>query len=479
MIRNERQYRVSKAQADRFERALEALRGKESAPGVHPKIREAQVRAVEGELRDLRRQVSEYEALTAGAHDTLRCRSLDELPDLLVKARIAKGLTQRDLAGRLSLKEQQIQRYEASNYAGASFTRLLDVVKALGLEIPSEVRIGAAEVTLPVLLGKLTAVGLDKDFVRRRILPASMSTPQGRPDGEVAAATAANRISRIFRWSPDELLAAGPLRVDARPLAEALFKLPGRVNEAKLAAYTVYAHYLSLLVLQASPVRRDALLTDPKAVRKALLAKGAVTLESALRYVWDLGVAVLPLSDRGSFHGAMWRAGGRNVIVLKQGTRSLARWLFDLLHEYRHAADEPDEVDRTVLEGDDVSKMTETPEQVASQFAGDVLLDCRSEELARLCVERAEGSVERLKRAVRGVAVDEGVDVEALANYVAYRLSLQGINWWGAAINLQSRGDDPWRVARDVLLERVDLAKLPEQDRELLMLALVGDRGSV
>ena len=55
-----------------------------------------------------------------------------ELPTVLIKARIAQGLSQKDLAERLGLQEQQIQRYEATEYASASLTRIKEVVSALG-----------------------------------------------------------------------------------------------------------------------------------------------------------------------------------------------------------------------------------------------------------------------------------------------------------------------------------------------------------
>ena len=55
-----------------------------------------------------------------------------ELPSVLIKARIAQGLSQKDLAERLGLQEQQIQRYEATDYASASLTRIKEVVSALG-----------------------------------------------------------------------------------------------------------------------------------------------------------------------------------------------------------------------------------------------------------------------------------------------------------------------------------------------------------
>jgi hypothetical protein len=84
----------------------------------------------------------------------------------------------------------------------------------------------------------------------------------------------------------------------------------------------------------------------------------------------------------------------------------------------------------------------------------------------------AGGRVERLKGVVPRVAEQAGVPVDGLAEYVAYRLTEQGVNWWGTATNLQDGGGNPWRVARDIALEKVDFARLNPTDRELLSLAL-------
>ena len=42
------------------------------------------------------------------------------------------GLSQKELADRIGLKEQQIQRYEATEYASASLTRIQEIIGALG-----------------------------------------------------------------------------------------------------------------------------------------------------------------------------------------------------------------------------------------------------------------------------------------------------------------------------------------------------------
>ena len=56
---------------------------------------------------------------------------LNDLPQALIRARIASGLSQRELAMRLGLKEQQIQRYEATKYASASLSRVIEVAQAI------------------------------------------------------------------------------------------------------------------------------------------------------------------------------------------------------------------------------------------------------------------------------------------------------------------------------------------------------------
>jgi HTH-type transcriptional regulator/antitoxin HigA len=68
-----------------------------------------------------------------------KVNSLRELPLLLIEGRIAAGLTQRQLADRLGLPEQQVQRYEATLYSGVRLDRLQDVADAFGLEIEETV----------------------------------------------------------------------------------------------------------------------------------------------------------------------------------------------------------------------------------------------------------------------------------------------------------------------------------------------------
>ena len=54
--------------------------------------------------------MKEYERLRSGNYRTLKASSFQDLPLELIRARIARGLTQKELGKRLGVMEQQIQR---------------------------------------------------------------------------------------------------------------------------------------------------------------------------------------------------------------------------------------------------------------------------------------------------------------------------------------------------------------------------------
>ena len=136
MIKNERQYRITRAQAARFSDALNSLRQRSNIDnhGVHPLIAKAQEDALSSQLADLESELSEYESLKAGEFQLDALQVVADLPSALIKARIAQGLSQKDLAERTGLKEQQIQRYEATDYASANLARIKEIASAFGVD---------------------------------------------------------------------------------------------------------------------------------------------------------------------------------------------------------------------------------------------------------------------------------------------------------------------------------------------------------
>jgi DNA-binding transcriptional regulator YiaG len=135
VIGNQRQYGITKAQLAKFEEALEQQRASAPSPGVHPRIHQAMQDALESEIVELRAQLQHYNDLRSGRVASRTLTSLRELPVALIEGRIAARLTQRELAERLGVPEQQVQRWEANSYSGISVDRLQDIADAVGIQL--------------------------------------------------------------------------------------------------------------------------------------------------------------------------------------------------------------------------------------------------------------------------------------------------------------------------------------------------------
>ena len=132
MIKNERQYKFTKTQVERFERTLAELRNpRPEATDLHPLVAKAQEDAVSGQIVDLKEELHLYESMKAGTFSVDQLEVVSTLPGMLIGVRIAQGMSQKDLAELIGLKEQQIQRYEATDYTSASLGRIMEVVSGL------------------------------------------------------------------------------------------------------------------------------------------------------------------------------------------------------------------------------------------------------------------------------------------------------------------------------------------------------------
>jgi HTH-type transcriptional regulator/antitoxin HigA len=143
MIRNERQYQASRAHRRRL---LETRAGYEASPQADPSAQVALLSSIDWLIGDVEAELVEYETLRTGAPREVVAEGLEALPDLLVKARIVDGLTQRQLAERLGVTEEAVQRDEAGGYARAGLDRLARVAAALGVRLRLTGRIEADEV---------------------------------------------------------------------------------------------------------------------------------------------------------------------------------------------------------------------------------------------------------------------------------------------------------------------------------------------
>lgn len=129
MIKNEKQYQITKNRMKEFEESLVTIEASE----IDPLMRKLQEGAIRSQLEDFRREIKEYELLRNGV--SVINGSLHDFPETLIKGRIARGWSQAELAEKLGMKEQQIQRYETCNYATASFARILEIAESMQLQV--------------------------------------------------------------------------------------------------------------------------------------------------------------------------------------------------------------------------------------------------------------------------------------------------------------------------------------------------------
>ncbi|MDY6784962.1 MAG: helix-turn-helix domain-containing protein [Cyanobacteriota bacterium] len=138
MIKNEREYQVTKSWADQFARSLVAVRQNEEKKREDPDGWQLLQESYKSQLRNLQDEIAEYEALIS--HDPhqsvlLELNDINQLSTLLIKARIAFKLTQKELADLCDRTEEQVKAYEKNNYKNASFLDVLAVMDALGIQL--------------------------------------------------------------------------------------------------------------------------------------------------------------------------------------------------------------------------------------------------------------------------------------------------------------------------------------------------------
>lgn len=135
MIRNEAEY----------QEALRRLKDEEARHAAQremlraTKLSDDEIKRVMDPLMSFHLQLVEevesYERLRRG--DLGEVTNLHGLGRILVALRIARGLTQRELAAKLGVHESQVSRDERNEYHGVTVERASKVLDVLGVELQS------------------------------------------------------------------------------------------------------------------------------------------------------------------------------------------------------------------------------------------------------------------------------------------------------------------------------------------------------
>ncbi|CAK2702046.1 HTH-type transcriptional regulator / antitoxin HigA [Vibrio crassostreae] len=475
MIKNSRQLALTKNQVQEFNTTIHAL--EEGTNDTHPLLMQAQKNALIFQRDDLLKEIEEYEQLLSGEFAVFDVDNIADLPKALIRSRIYLGLTQKDLAEKLGMKEQQIQRYENTEYSSASFSTIVSIIRALDLKITEDVFLPKASRTKNLLLAKLSDAGLEESFIEKRIAPREIHNF----DRDSWVERVCEKVSTIFGWTKEQLLGDEPLSIGRDGALVARFKMPAGANEQYASAYTQYAYTVAKLAIRYFNKPKEVLNENAEIIRNEIIDKyGDVSFESLLSHAYDKGVIVLGLNDSGAFHGATWRISHRNIVVLKQKTLHTSRWSFDLLHELYHASQRPELSEFSLIELSETSdeRRLDQEEIEANKFASQVLLGIEAENYVNMCFASANGNPAWLKNAVIQIAEQYDLDCGVLANQVANKHDImerkvgRKSTWWGTAHNLQQKNCDPREVCNSKLKEHISIEDMDEFDREFFEQAI-------
>ena len=131
MIKNEKQYRISKKRLAELEHTITSKQPKVSSGSKE----EGTIVSLLRIKNDIREEIKQYESLKKKGMLLNRKVTVAQLPNILIEHKIAKGLTQKQYSEILGIKEQQLQRYEAENYSSVSFGRLLEYLEKAKIKI--------------------------------------------------------------------------------------------------------------------------------------------------------------------------------------------------------------------------------------------------------------------------------------------------------------------------------------------------------
>src|SRR6266853_3993940 len=148
MIRNETEYQEASARLADEQNRLADHRTRLKEAGLSDEEIKRVIDPMESFHLQLKEEVASYERLKRGEFEELE--NFRGFGHLLISLRIAKGISQRELAKRLAVHESQVSRDERNEYFGITLERAVKILDALNVRLHTKVEIQAPrELVLP------------------------------------------------------------------------------------------------------------------------------------------------------------------------------------------------------------------------------------------------------------------------------------------------------------------------------------------
>ena len=114
MIQNQHQYQVTQNKLKDLEKGLMELA--KIKDNLHPRQYLGRKNSLTKNIDALKQEISDYEYLKQ-PKIPIKIKTIADLPLALIKARIALGMTQKELAEKIGVQEQQVQIHESNQYS--------------------------------------------------------------------------------------------------------------------------------------------------------------------------------------------------------------------------------------------------------------------------------------------------------------------------------------------------------------------------
>ena len=129
MIKSDAQRERTVAQIVGFQQALAKVT--QDKPDKRSAAIRGSYQSMIGQLED---ELREYDQLKSGELALPHVERLDQIAPFIARIRIAKGVSQTELARRLGVSKQVISRYEESEYQTVAISRLQEILDAIGIK---------------------------------------------------------------------------------------------------------------------------------------------------------------------------------------------------------------------------------------------------------------------------------------------------------------------------------------------------------
>jgi ribosome-binding protein aMBF1 (putative translation factor) len=143
MIRNETEYQEAYERLEEEEKRLAEHRKRLRDAGLKEEEIKRVIDPIESFHLQLKEEVESYHRLKRFEFDELQ--NLRGFGHLLISFRIARGMSQRELARRLGVHESQVSRDERNEYYGITLERAIKTLDALNIRLRTQVDVEASK----------------------------------------------------------------------------------------------------------------------------------------------------------------------------------------------------------------------------------------------------------------------------------------------------------------------------------------------